>query len=91
MRYLSLLSIYKCFNAWRHIIEAFSKDRRFRCFVLIAAIEDNSVSQRHHVANVINIFKASVIKSGYSFLLATQMLSNSSDENYSFKVSSADN
>jgi hypothetical protein len=51
-----------------HKSKSFSKDRRFRLFVFIAAINENSFSQRCGVVNVINIMKASVTNSGYSFL-----------------------
>jgi hypothetical protein len=65
--------------------KSFSKRRRFRYFVLIATIEENSFSQSHDVANRINIYKASVNKSGLSFLQANQNLFNSN-----CKVLSAD-
>jgi hypothetical protein len=50
-----------------HKSKTFSKDRLFCCFVFIAAIEVNPILQTYKAANVINIFKAPVTSSGYSY------------------------
>jgi hypothetical protein len=62
-----------------------------RYFVLISATEENPTSQRYHVTNGINIFKACMTNSGYMFLRDSQNALNSSDENSDCKVLSAHN
>jgi hypothetical protein len=44
--------------------KSFSQDRRFHCFVFVAAIEENRISQMCDVANANDIFKASVTSYG---------------------------
>jgi hypothetical protein len=94
MRYLSLILIYKLFNACFYSRDKqnkpFSEGRRFRYFPFIPSTEENLISQRYDVANGIHIFKASATNSGYSFLHANQTVSNSSDKNYNCKVLIAD-
>jgi hypothetical protein len=68
MRYLSLLYILtfqiRCYIA--EIDKNYSlKDKRLCYFILIAAIEENDMSQAYDVASGVEIFKASVTKSGH--------------------------